>query len=267
MDRDNASNQPAVAGRLVLLGASNLTRGIATVLRIGRGLCPAPTDVLIASGHGRSYGVRSTVLGRTLPGITQCGLWPALADAPPAPTWALVTDVGNDLLYGIAPVQIAAWVETCLDRLATAHARAVLTSLPIANLARLAPVRFTLFRSVFFPFSRLTLPVVADRARELDERLQALAAARGLPIVAPRPEWYGLDPIHIKLRHWPAAWEEILRPLRSEPVGAGMSGGASLREWLRLRLALPDRRWLLGIAQQRRQPAWRMADGTAISLY
>ena len=55
-------------------------------------------------------------LWRELPGIVECGLWDALAQRPPAPTVALLTDIGNDLLYDVPVPQIVSWVETCLDR-------------------------------------------------------------------------------------------------------------------------------------------------------
>jgi hypothetical protein len=62
------------ATRWVLLGASNLTLGLGTVLSTIRNPSPAPLDILAAPGHGRSYGATSRVLCRELPGILQCGL-------------------------------------------------------------------------------------------------------------------------------------------------------------------------------------------------
>ena len=43
-----------------------------------------------------------------------------MADAgisPPVPTRALVTDVGNDIVYGYSVGQILAWVDEALNRL------------------------------------------------------------------------------------------------------------------------------------------------------
>ena len=85
--------------RVVLLGASNLTRGISTAVETTRRAVGGPAEYFIAMGHGRSYGARSRVMGRGLPGITECGLWGALGDDH-SPTYALLTDVGNDVAYG-----------------------------------------------------------------------------------------------------------------------------------------------------------------------
>ena len=131
-------------------------------------------EVLSALGHGRSYGINSTVLGRTLPGILDCGLWEALRRAADVPTAALVTDIGNDLLYQVEVPQIVAWVDNAIQRLQQAGARVTMTLLPIGSLLKLAPRRYYIFRTVMFPRCRLTFAEASARARELHDRLQAL---------------------------------------------------------------------------------------------
>src|SRR5262245_60042389 len=160
--------------RVVLLGASNLTRGLSTAVGTALRLAGGPLEVLAAFGHGRSYGTRRRLLFRELPGIIECGLWDDLSRRPTAPTAALITDIGNDLLYGEEPDRIAGWVADCAGRLRDAGADAVLTPLPLANLAGLAPWRFLLLRSVLFPGCRLPFEVVLERARDLDGRLREL---------------------------------------------------------------------------------------------
>jgi hypothetical protein len=103
--------------RLVALGASNLTRGLPELLRAAGSGSPAPTEFLCALGLGRSYGLRSRVLFRSLPSILECGLWSRLSELPPASTTALVTDVGNDILYGASVGSLSSWVEECVARL------------------------------------------------------------------------------------------------------------------------------------------------------
>ena len=109
-------DQPAIA-RVVALGASNLTRGLHTVVSTARAAWGPGVEVLGALGHGRSYGVDSRLVVRTLPGILQSGLWSALESLPPAATRGLVTDVGNDILYGFTAPTILEWVEESVDRL------------------------------------------------------------------------------------------------------------------------------------------------------
>ena len=56
-------------GRIVALGASNLTRGFQTLVSTARGAWGPYVEVLAALGHGRSYGAPSRLVFRTLPGI------------------------------------------------------------------------------------------------------------------------------------------------------------------------------------------------------
>jgi hypothetical protein len=254
------------ARRVVLLGASNLTRGIATVVETASRVWGRPLDVLAAFGHGRSFGLRRSVLGRELPGIIESGLWDALRRRSPAPTAALVTDIGNDLLYEVPVPEIAGWLERCLDRLQHAGARVVMTSLPLRGIENLSNAKFLILRTIFFPGCRLCLEAVRERAFELERRLRDLTTGRGVLLVAHRAEWYGFDPIHIKLRHWAAAWRDILRPW-AEAEAAPEPAPRSLRRWIYLRWLAPEQRWFFGREQRKLQPAGRLADGTALSYY
>ena len=109
--------------RVVALGASNLTRGFETVVSSARTAWGREVEVLGALGHGRSYGVESRLIVRTLPGILQSGLWDTLASLPPAATRGLVTDIGNDILYEFPAPTILEWVEEAVDRLHKRHRR------------------------------------------------------------------------------------------------------------------------------------------------
>src|SRR5205807_2892952 len=130
----------------------------------------------------------------------------------------------------------------CLDQLQGAGARVVMTALPLCSVTALSPARFLLLRSILFPTCRLSHATVLERAMELDRRLDALAADRGVQRVSPRPEWYGFDPIHLRRRCRPRAWEEILTGW-AEGTATSRSAPLSVRARLRLQLLAPERRW------------------------
>ena len=139
MDDALARAGSATPGRVVLLGASNLTRALPLVIGLARQRLGGPLDVHAALGHGRSYGRRSTVLIRSLPGVLESGLWPALeapAQGASVALHALLTDVGNDIVYGHDPDTIAGWIDTCIGRLAGLGARIVMTRLRCRACAR-----------------------------------------------------------------------------------------------------------------------------------
>lgn len=198
--------------RIVLLGASNVTLGFSVLTRLFRSGFDGALDIRGAFGHGRSYGAWSTMAIRSLPPIGDCGLWRSLDEATDAVTpYALLTDIGNDLMYGHQPEAIADWVETCLDRLLAVNARIVVTRLPLSRIERLSALRYHATRASFFPLHRpIVWPEMLERARELDARVTDAAERRGTVVVTPLLDWYGFDPIHIRWKRRSQAWSEIL---------------------------------------------------------
>jgi hypothetical protein len=252
--------------RVILLGASNLTLSFPVIVETARRIWGEPVEIMAAMGHGRSYGQDSTVLGRKISGIFPCALWQDLRARPPLPTTALVTDVGNDLLYGVSVDQIVHWVSGCLDRLALAGATTVITELPLESVSRLNDARFHLFRRLLFPRSRHTLSDVLASARDLNSRLISLAESRNISVIPVSGAWYGFDPIHIKRRARRRAWATMLARWRAmEDAFAGER--ATL--WTRAYLAClaPHERSFCGIRRRSAQPSGRLSDGSTISLY
>ncbi len=253
--------------RLIILGASNVTRSFGTLVAMARSRWNAPLEILAAHGHGRSYGAAwSTVMVRKLPGILPSGLWDAMGRALPLPTTALVTDIGNDILYEFSVPVIAGWVEACLDRLAAFGAQTVVSALPVENIFELSAARYKFFRSLFVPGCSLRLLETTERAIELNDRVSALVKSRGMKLITPCRQWYGLDPIHVRRRASPAAWRAMLGDFRTDRGNIDVSRG-KLAESLYLRCRLPERvRWF-GRELGALQPSARLRDGTTVALY
>ena len=260
-----AATEHQPSRRVVILGASNVVRGISTITETVRLAFPEPLDVLIACGHGRSYGMTSRVLGRSLPGILQCGLWDQLAAREPVSTRALITDIGNDLVYGAGASWTARWVEKCLRRLSVCCEQMVITELPMAGLMHIGPRRFNLMRSLLFPSSSFTFEQAQTQIRELNERVKQLAVDYGATVAVPRDEWYGVDPIHVRRRYWARAWREILSCWFEQHEGPTASG--SLCRYMQLRRQRPLYRRLFGFDQHRTQPCCRLFENMLLSLY
>ena len=280
--------------RLVLLGASNLTRGISTVIETARLTFGSPLEVFAALGHGRSYGMRSSILfgARALPGIVECELWDALRETSKGQniqtskedsvltfgrldvsTFALIADIGNDIIYGAAPQQIVGWIEQCIDRLQTMNASIAMTALPIESIRAVRRRQYAIVKSMLYPTRQLSFADAISRAGQLHDLIVDLAQRRGVRLIPPRSHWYGFDPIHVRYRHWPSAWAEIIgacavnRPPSSEGGGGVRCAQPSFSRWLRLRTATPRKWWLFGLQRGREQPAAILPDGTTISLY
>lgn len=249
-------------GRVVALGASNLTRGLQTVVSTARAAWGPGVEILAALGHGRSYGARSRVLFRSLPGILESGLWRELESRPRVATRALVTDVGNDILYGYSPGQTLAWVGEVLGRLRRVTDDIVVTDLPVAGIRRLSRPKFLALRSILVPSCRLSLSHVLERAVLVNDGLEELSAAHGARLAHLDPAWYGFDPIHIRPSLWRAAWQQILG---AQPPASAMR--VSVAESLGLYLMRPERRRMFGREQFTPQTGLALPSGGRVWLY
>lgn len=263
---DPNSNSPRQVPqqRVVILGASNVVLGLPTVIETACGVWGRPLELMAAIGHGRSYGLTTTVLGRTLPGILQCDLWQEWQAREPLPTASLVTDIGNDILFGASPEQIAKWVRQCLTQLAQRSERLIITELPLESVTPIGPQRYLLLRSILFPRSRLTWEQALSRGHQLNEALRELAREFNAALVKPKREWYGFDPIHIMMQQQQGAWREILQSWSGDH---GHFLGTSLLNRPGWRLARPKYRKILGLVQHCQQPARCATDGTSLSVY
>jgi hypothetical protein len=245
--------------RVVALGASNLTRGFQPVVAASRAAWGPEVQVVAALGLGRSYGSTSRLLVRTLPGILDSGLWRELESSPRVPTRALVTDVGNDILYGFSAEQTLAWVEEAVSRLLAFTQDVVVTGLPLASIRRLSRPKYYVLRSILVPSCRLSLERVLETAERVDQGLAELARDRGARFFALKPSWYGFDPIHIRPALWNTAWQEIL--------GTDCVVGGFGVEALRLYLMRPERQRLFGVEQVIPQRGVAPPSGGRIRLY
>lgn len=248
--------------RVVALGASNLTRGFQTVVSTARALWGPEVEVLAALGHGRSYGAPSRFIARTLPGILRSGLWEQLERLPQKATRGLVTDVGNDILYGFSAARTLGWVEETLVRLRGLTQDIVLTDLPLASVRRLSNLRFLAFRSVLVPSCRLSLSQVIERAEQVNHGLVTLAETYGARLVRLDPAWYGFDPIHIRPSLWRPVWQQILSAQPPENLSR-----RSAIESVKLYFMRPERQWLFGVEQVTPQSGVALRSGGHVWLY
>ncbi len=254
------------ANRVVLLGASNLSRGFPVVVRNVQQLLGCPLEIVVAKGHGRSYGQDSSFFGKKVCGILRSDLWAYLERNQCVPTYALITDVGNDILYGVAVETILQWVVESIERLHRHGAQVVMTDLPIDPIRRIGKMRFRLFRALLFPACRLSLETVQARAEALSRALQQLAKDKNAPIYKVKEPWYGLDPIHVRRAVAVAAWAEILGQWTDLPDPSPGPGSAisAVFSWHHFKWTLSSNGMA---ARPSRQPSIRLRNGVTIAQF
>lgn len=259
------SGQILANKRVIIIGASNVSRGLRSLISQALAQLGGPIEFMIAAGFGRSLGISSQVIIRRLPSIRECELWNELRKRPELPTFAMVTDLGNDLPYEILIPQILFWFEELLKTLSEHQANIVYASLPIASIKRIQRWQFNVLRRVLFPGSKLKFEDAIQFAHELDEKSQEISKFFSAKMIEPNERWYGVDPIHIKRRFLSEAWQTYTRQWTASDKSPPSNTDAKTRiaTW-RLR---PFRRWLMNREQLRSQPCWQSPDIGSISLY
>lgn len=250
--------------RLILLGASNLTLSLRLVIQLMQQRLGGPSEIMTAIGHGRAYGLFSQALGRGLPGIADCGLWQQLESMTARPTAALLTDIGNDILYGLSSQQILQTVERCIDRLQRQSAQIIVTNLPMASIENLSQQRYTFFRNIFYPSSRMSRIETVRCAHRVHEGLKEMALRRRFQLYEQKPVWFGLDGIHVNFWQRKAFYQDIVRQFPRSDGQLEFDGNEN-RLWLgwqrRPEFAYKT---LLGRAIYRPQPSGRLSDGSYV---
>ena len=261
------AGEPAAAdapAAFVVLGASNVSRGLARLVAAVESRSPGAA-LFVAAGHGRGYGVNTRVAARRLPSILRSGLWRGLDRHGGEASAALVTDVGNELLYGFPAEQIAAWVRESVRRLADRGATIAITRLPLAGIAAVGAVRYRALRTFFVPGCRLSLADLKDAASRLDAELQAIAADVGGRVIEQPAHWYGLDTLHVRRRHlddlWQAACDAWGFPRVASPARS------SVADWVKVGTKAAEVRSLAGVMRFTPQPVLPLRGGGTLSLY
>lgn len=211
---------------VVILGASNVSFSLPTIVRAIEATFDGEARLWCVHGLGRSYGQDSRFNGRKLDGILQSAFWDAFAARDrPGPVFALMTDLGNDLIYDAEIDQILLWATECAGRLRDHDAALTMTRLPAEKILALRPRRYRISQQILFPGRESDYDHMRQQVRSLDALLPGLAAANGAAIVPTERRWYGLDPIHLRERWRRYAWRQYLGqwpdapPIRTPLVG------------------------------------------------
>ena len=252
--------------RFILLGASNLTLGLPRIVKAIRDSHSGSIEIFAAHGHGRSYLKWSYVVVRGLPAIRECQMWDEIASRPPAKkTYALVTDLGCDLLYGHPKEELVQAVADCLQRLADMNAQIIYARPPLERIDQLNDWTYFAAKNVFFPGPTVPWKTMREAIHSVDESICATGQGSGISTILPKLEWYGIDPIHILRSKRSQAWTEIL---------AGWDGceswkvnGATATEHLDVWKRRPAERRMWFRQQSQQQPNHSWDDRVTLWVY
>ncbi len=206
----------------ILLGASNLSRAHSGLVKnLEHNLHPRSVRFLSALGSGRGYSVEGGLLNIAYPPIKNCGLFAAAREIAVNRVVALVTDVGNDIMYGVPVEKIIADLKELFEKLHDLDADILVTPLPHRLEEGIGDFYYRCLRGISYPACRVEQGTAIAAVREINRFLHALAPDR-IKLITSLNAYYGIDMIHFSHRKMHPAWTEvageILRTLNVEPT-------------------------------------------------
>lgn len=215
MERDIGTAGPPCAEErpvvFVLLGASNLGRGCYALTHyLAGGLAPRAAQFLAACGPGRGYAARAGILNVSYPPIAESPLFEKARRKAEkgSPIVALVTDIGNDLLYGLEAEQVIAAVQSVFDRLAAMNARVYATTLPVYFERDVPPAIYYCTRTFLYPKSRVSREQAMEGVRKVNRFLRGVPETR-VQLLPPLDEYLGWDHVHFALVKAGEVWTRV----------------------------------------------------------
>ena len=196
---------------VVLLGASNLARGHqAVVNHLRKGLEPHHVEFISALGPGRAYCVEGGVLQVRYRSIESCGVLEAIRQRAQSPCQviALVTDIGNDIMYGVSEEDIIQCLGRTFDSLRALNAHVIATAIHVDLEREVGEYRFLLLRTLFFPRSSVTYRQAAAAIRTINSFL-AEKEDDTFHVVKDMKRYVGADKIHYTLLKSHLAWTRL----------------------------------------------------------
>ncbi len=219
---------------LILLGASNLARGCFALGRhIQACLHPRPVEVMIATGPGRGYCVPGGLLTVVYPPIQSSRIFEAAREkfASGYRVIALVTDIGNDIMYGVSPEALTETLHQIFTRLQSMRAEVFYTPIPQIFETGIHPALFHVLRTVLFPGSRVSYDQTQRAVGRVNRFLQD-AATNHLRLVPDMDRFTGMDEIHYSVFHAAHAWTYIAERMLS-PFGISVPRALTFPEMVR----------------------------------
>jgi hypothetical protein len=205
----------------IFLGASNLARGYSALANcLIRCLAPHPVKILHAMGPGRGYCAEGGIFNITYPPIGSSGILnSARGRAQKAhQVIVLITDIGNDIMYGVPLSEITSCLHTLFQKLDAIGADVFVNPIPLDFAEDVSEFQFRILRSVFYPHSTIDYSRAADTVDAVNEFLRDSAGGR-IHLLPSAKDFCGVDKIHYSIFHSHKAWSQVAKEmLRGLPV-------------------------------------------------
>jgi hypothetical protein len=207
----------------ILLGASNLARSFHGLkCSIERCILPRTAIFLHAMGPGRGYVSRGGILNAVYSPIINSGIFEAARNKKikKQKVVALITDIGNDIMYNISPDKIIDSLQHILNVLDEIGTNIVITSIPVDLKNDISELHFQILRKIYFPKSSVKYSQASNNIKTINQFILK-ASNQKITVMNDMKRFSGIDKIHYSIFKSPLAWSHIAEKLTT-PLGTNV---------------------------------------------
>lgn len=199
----------------LLLGASNLARGYSLLNRhISKCLGDSNTEFLNALGPGRGFCARGGMFNFTYPPIQDCRILEAAEKKTNDARAVLITDIGNDLMYGISADTLIECLDSLIERMLLWNAEIFLASIHVNMKKDVSPATFFILRFIFYPGSKVTYEETDSFITKVNSYLEEKARKNEkVHLITGMESYAGLDKIHYSMLKTHLAWSQVIEEI------------------------------------------------------
>jgi hypothetical protein len=193
------------------MGASNLARGYSMLTRhISSCFEKNKTEFLNALGPGRGFCAKGGMFNFTYPPIQDCRILNAAEKKSYDTRVVLITDIGNDLMYGVSADTLIKSLDGLIDRALQWDAEIFLTSIHVNLRKDVSQTTFFILKSFFYPGSNITYEETDLFIIKVNGYLKDKAGKNErVHLISGMESFAGADKIHYSLLKTHSAWGKV----------------------------------------------------------
>jgi len=201
----------------LLMGASNLARGYSMLTHhLSECLKKNKTEFLNALGPGRGFCARGGIFNITYSPIQDCRIIESAGKKSKEAlhTVVLITDIGNDLMYGVSSDTLIASLDIMIDEIIKWDADIFLTTIHVNLKKDVSPTIFLVLRFLLYPSSKVNYEEMDLSILKINDYLEKKVRKNGrMHLITGLEAFAGLDKIHYSLLKTHSAWSTVVEKI------------------------------------------------------
>ena len=221
---NSAEDQTENPVLFIFLGASNLARSFHGLKYcIERCIFPRPASFVHAMGPGRGYVSRCGILNAIYSPILGCGILEAVRNKKikDQSVVALITDIGNDIMYGVSSEKIINGLQYLLNSLGEFKTNIFITSIPVDLENDISELHFHIIRQIYFPKSPVKYSQTSNNIKAINKFILQ-SSNKKITVINDMKQFCGIDKIHYSIFKSQPAWSHVVGKLTAS-LGTNIS--------------------------------------------